>query len=109
MGNESDFLHKRFVSRLLEKMVEKGYSKEKLCKELAVSHSTYENWISSKMPQWSNFVKIAKVLDVDVSFLISDGYKPAEEEILKRDKEGYLRLTGRSVKTMEWDLMTIFK
>lgn len=108
MGNESDFLHKRFGSRLLEKMVEKGYSKEKLCKELAVSHSTYENWISSKMPNWSNLVKIAKVLDVDVSFLISDG-KPTDEEILKRDKEGYLRLTGRSVKAMEWDLMTIFK
>ena len=96
-------LRRNFGNRMWEIMELKGVTVKDIVEKTDLAPRTVHKMLSGWFPAVENVVLVAKVLGVETSVLLGEREAPTAEEILERDIEGYMRLTGRSRKAALWD------
>lgn len=64
-----------FKENFVRICTEKGLSPSNVCIEAGISKSNYSNWNESSVPRKTTLIKIAQILNVDVSELTSSTYE----------------------------------
>ena len=85
-----------FKENFVRICTEKGLSPSNVCIEAGISKSNYSNWNESSVPRKTTLIKIAKILNVDVSELTSSTY---EGESKRQVMTFYDRIIDLCVKT----------
>lgn len=69
-----------FKENFVRICAEKGLSPSNVCIEAGISKSNYSNWNESSVPRKTTLIKIAQILNVDVSELTSITYEEKKGE-----------------------------
>ena len=68
-----------FYEKITELSAKKGMSVARMAQELGLSNATATKWRHGAKPYYNTLIKIARYFDVDVEFLVDDGYDDYDE------------------------------